>query len=46
MTNRSITASAFSDGHSILFGVGGLLISILGTTLILLPKRKKEDAEA
>ena len=37
------TASAFTGGQLALSGAAGLLIGILGTTLALYPKRKKED---
>ena len=37
------TASAFTGGQLAMSGAAGLLIGILGTTLALYPKRKKED---
>ncbi len=40
------TASAFNGGTLALAGIGGLALGILGTTLVMLPKRKKKEEEA
>ena len=37
------TASAFNGGTLALAGIGGLALGILGTTLVMLPKRKKKE---
>lgn len=42
----SSTASAFNAGFLALAGIGGLIIGILGTTIVLLPKLKKKKEEA
>ena len=43
----AFTASTFGTGGKIaLSAVGGLIVGILGATLVLLPKRKKENAES
>ena len=39
------TASAFGGGTLALAGIGGLALGILGTTLVMLPKRKKKEEE-
>ncbi|MDO5484548.1 MAG: hypothetical protein Q4F27_06525, partial [Desulfovibrionaceae bacterium] len=39
------TASTFSSGYLALSGLGGLLLGILGTTIVLYPRRKKAMAE-
>ncbi|MBQ6335701.1 MAG: hypothetical protein IJI50_00560 [Ruminococcus sp.] len=38
-------ASAFNGGTLALVGIGGLALGILGTTLVMLPKRKKKEEE-
>ena len=38
-------ASAFGGGTLALVGIGGLALGILGTTLVMLPKRKKKEEE-
>ena len=40
------TASAFNGGFLALAGIGGLIIGILGATIVLLPKLKKKKEEA
>ena len=43
----AFTASTFGTGGKIaLSAVGGLIVGILGATLVLLPKRKKEQENA
>ena len=42
----SATASAFNAGYLALAGVGGLGLGILGTTLVMFPKRKKKEEAA
>lgn len=42
----SAAASAFNPGSLALAGIGGLVIGILGTTLVMFPKRKKRGIEA
>lgn len=39
------TASAFSGGQLALAGIGGLILGILGSTAVWLPKRRKEKEE-
>lgn len=40
---NAFTASSFNFGYLALAGIGGLGLGILGTTLVILPKRKKES---
>ena len=43
----AFTASSFGTGGTIaVSAIGGLIVGILGATLVLLPKRKKENAES
>lgn len=39
-------ASAFSGGQLALAGIGGLILGILGSTLVLNRKRRKDEPEA
>lgn len=41
----SPVASIFTAGHLAVAAVGGLLLGVLGATLILLPRRRKESGE-
>lgn len=41
--NPAATASAFSTGKMGLIAAGGIMIGILGATLVLLPKKRKEE---
>lgn len=45
-TEAAKTASAFNAGYLALIGIGGLALGILGTTLVLLPKKKKNKNKA
>ena len=45
-TESGITALVFSCGQLTLAGIGGLLLGILGTTLVLNKKRRKDNPEA
>ena len=40
------TASAFSGGQMAMAAGAGLLVGILGATLVLLPRRKKKEQTA
>ena len=40
------TASAFGTGHLALAGFGGLILGILGATLVITAKRRKDEPEA
>ena len=42
----SAAASAFNPGFLALAGIGGLVIGILGTTLVMFPKLKKKRENA
>ena len=44
--DSSLTASAFSGGTIAISAIGGLIAGIAGTTLFMLPKKKKEEAAA
>ncbi len=39
------TASAFSGGQLALAGIAGLILGIGGSTLVMRPRRKKEESE-
>ena len=39
-------ASAFSSGQMAVAGAAGLVIGIVGSTLVFLPKKKKDTLEA
>ena len=41
-----LAASAFSGGQMALAGIGGLILGILGSTLVLNRKRRKDEPEA
>ena len=43
--DSSLTASTFSGGTIAISAIGGLIAGIAGTTLFMLPKKKKNDAE-
>ncbi len=43
---NAFTASTFSKGYIALAAVGGLVAGILGTTVVLIPKRKKYIPDA
>ena len=43
---NAFTASTFSKGYIALAAVGGLAAGILGTTVVLVPKRKKNIPDA
>lgn len=40
------TSSAFGAGQMALAGIGGLILGILGATLVLTKKRRKDEPEA
>ncbi len=42
--DSSLTASAFSGGTIAISAIGGLAAGIIGTSLFMLPKKKKEEA--
>lgn len=44
--DSSLTASTFSGGTIAISAIGGLIAGIAGTTLFMLPKKKKEEAAA
>ena len=41
-----LTSSTFNAGYLALAGIGGLLLGIIGTALVMLPKRKKKNKPA
>ena len=43
---KAYTASTFNYGYLALVGIGGLAVGIVGTTVALYPKRKKNKANA
>jgi hypothetical protein len=42
-TAASTAGSVFGTGLAALFGVGGLGLGVLGTMLVMMPRRKKEE---
>ncbi len=40
---KAYTASAFNYGYLALAAIGGAIVGVLATTLVLLPKRKKDE---
>jgi hypothetical protein len=45
-TAASAAGSVFGTGLAALFGVGGLGLGVLGTMLVMMPKRKKEETNS
>jgi len=44
-TQKDINASSFTDGSYVITATAGLMIGIIGATIFLLPRRKKEEED-